>query len=225
MRAELSEWLKVQLRPHLVDLFHRLYYDNHDTWPKNTFLGYPILQCPLDLQLYQELVHETRPAFVLQTGIAGGGSLLYFATLLDLIGADAGALVVGVDIAISEKARTLSHPRIRMIEGSSVDPAVLAQVKALLPSPGGLVILDSDHSRAHVAAELAHYPAWVEVGGHLVVEDTNINGHPVLQGFGQGPLEAVAAFLREQPGFAPDDARWQRNLFSFHQRGWLRRSA
>jgi cephalosporin hydroxylase len=222
-RTRLRTWARERARALAIDAFHRAYYDSPTSWPQNQFLGYPILQCPLDLQNYQELIHRAPPAFVLQTGVAGGGSLLYFASMLDLCGAPKSALVIGVDIELSARARTLSHPRIRLIEGSSVDHATLSQVRAALPAPTGLVILDSDHSERHVLAELRAYHPWVGVGGHLVVEDTNVNGHPVLPTFGPGPHEAVERFLAEQPGFVRDDALWQRQLISFHQRGWLRR--
>lgn len=206
----------------VVDAFHRLYYDSL-AWDQNTFLGYPIKQCPFDLHAYQELLFASRPSFVVQTGVANGGSLLYFATMLDLCGASSDALVVGIDVGLTPMARTLTHPRIRLIEGDSVAAPTVDAVKALLPSRGGMVVLDSDHSRRHVEAELRAYRELVAVGSHLVVEDTNVNGHPVFASFGEGPLEAVDAFLLEDDRFARDDACWSRNLFSFHQHGWLRR--
>jgi cephalosporin hydroxylase len=162
-----------------------------------------------------------------QTGVAAGGSVLYFASLLDLVEASPTAVVVGVDVHLSEEARGILHPRLRLIRGDSVDPRVVAEVRDALSGCGdsngvGLVVLDSDHRKEHVLAELEAYKELATVDSYVVVEDTNINGHPVSPFYGPGPHEAVEAFLKAHPEFDRDDV-WKRNEFSFHQGGWPRR--
>jgi len=203
----------------IVNSFHRVYYAGGG-WRDNTFLGYPLMQCPMDLHVYQEIVFRTRPKFIIQTGIAEGGSLLYLAWLLDLVGVPAGR-VIGVDIAVRARAQTLSHPRIVILEGDSVSATILRNLEELTAGARGLVILDSDHAQGHVAAELAKYSRWVERDSYLVVEDTNINGHPVYSSFGPGPYEAAQAFLANTTDFVQDDACWRKNLFTHHT--WLQR--
>lgn len=203
---------------------HYWWYNSDDTFAKNTYLGVRILQNPLDLHIYQELIYSLNPDFILQTGVFDGGSLLYYANLLDAMGASSSKVVIGIDIQLSESAKKIGHPRIKLIEGSSVEASTLEKIRELLPVQGGMVILDSDHSRDHVYREMELYYQFVGIGSYMVVEDTNVNGHPVLRSHGPGPMEAVKKFLKTYSGiFVQDNEIWKRNGYSHHQYGWLRR--
>ena len=208
------------LIPEVVDAFHKLYY-HFLGWDKYTYLGHQIKQCPFDLQIYQEMIFNLRPKYIIQTGVAGGGSVLYFATMLDLIGADKDAVVIGIDVTLTPAAKTLKHPRIRLIEGSSSDPQTIQKIESMVPNGIGLVSLDSDHSAKHVLDELRIYNKFVGNGSYLVVEDSNINGHPVFPNFGAGPYEGTELYLQEEKRFVLDNEIIMRNLFSFHL--WLKR--
>lgn len=222
-RRKLWSLVEGKLNPLIINLFHLIYYNSKESWAKNTFLGHQVMQCPFDLYLYQELVAKLRPSFILQTGVFKGGSILYLASLLDLIGADPSAIAVGVDITLTPEARSLSHPRIRLIEGSSTDSQTVERIKEILPVSEGFVSLDSNHTKEHVVNELKIYQEFVAVGSYLIVEDTCINGHPIARNWGDGPFEAVEDFLKEEDRFIRDDELWQRNLLSFHRYGWLKR--
>jgi cephalosporin hydroxylase len=205
----------------LLDGFHRLYYDAGEaggTWKDTSFLGVTTWKSPLDLWVYQELVWELRPGLIVETGTAHGGSALYLASLCETVG---GGEVVSVDIG--EWPDRPAHPRLTYVVASSTDPRVVAELAERAAGAGVvLVVLDSDHSRDHVLAELRAYAPLVTPGSYLVVEDTNINGHPVYEAFGPGPMEAVHDFLKERDDFEVDRTR-EKFLFSFNPGGWLRK--
>ena len=203
----------------VVARFHRLYYDNYPrTWENTYFLGVPTLKCPLDLWVYQEMLWELRPDVIVECGTASGGSAYYLATVLDLVGK---GRVVTIDI--EERPGRPSHARVEYVAGSSTDPAVIEHVRGRIEGAGTvMVILDSDHSCAHVARELELYAPMVTVGGYLVVEDTNVNGHPVSPDFGPGPWEAVDDFLERTVDFVVDTSR-EKFFMTFNPRGFLRR--
>jgi cephalosporin hydroxylase len=207
----------------IVNRFHDLYYRRWLTLGADTknlsWFGYRLTKCPLDLWLYQELLVRTRPDVVVETGTQFGGSALYLATILEQIG---HGRVITIDIEI--KPNRPEHPRLSYLTGSSVDPQIVAQVRDAVGNDRTLVILDSDHSAAHVYQEILAYSPFVQVGDYLIVEDTNVNGHPVWPDFGPGPMEAVEKFLSETDQFVVDE-RCERFLMTLNPRGYLRRNA
>jgi cephalosporin hydroxylase len=205
-----------------VARFHRLYYQrwNDDADTLNlSWLGHRLAKCPMDLWMYQELLVRTRPDVVVEAGTYLGGSALFLATILDYIG---HGRIITIDIA-PQPDRPI-HPRIEYVLGSSIDPAVVQHVRASVGERPAMVILDSDHTENHVYAEMTAYSPLVHPGGYLIVEDTNVNGHPALPSFGPGPMEAVDRFLAERHDFEID-ARCERFLMTQNPRGYLRRSA
>jgi cephalosporin hydroxylase len=178
----------------------------------------PVAKCPLDLWVYQEIVHEVRPGLIVETGTAHGGSALYLATLCDLLGA---GRVVSVDAV--ERAGLPRHPRVTYLVGSSTDAAVFERVRGhVRAGEAVMVVLDSDHRREHVLAELRLYGALVTPGSYLVVEDTNVHGHPVFRSHGPGPWEAAAEYLAGGAPFRVDESR-EKFYMTFNPRGYLKR--
>lgn len=205
---------------HIVRRFHELYYRQ---WGRGantvtlSWFGYLLLKCPLDLWIYQELLVRTHPDFVVETGTYAGGSALYFAMLLDQIG---HGRVITIDNEL--RADRPEHPRIDYLHGSSVDSALTNRVREKIGDGRPLVVLDSDHHAAHVYEELKAYSPLVKAGDYLIVEDTNVNGHPIAPDFGAGPMEALDQFLAENNDFLIDP-HCERFLMTSNPRGYLRR--
>jgi cephalosporin hydroxylase len=203
-------------RTHILDNFHALFYAEAQF--STRWLGVPIGKIPLDTWVYQEVLWDTNPDVILEMGTFKGGSALYFASICDLLG---HGRVITVDI--DKQPNLPKHPRITYLNGSSTSTDIVRQIKALIkPGEKVMVSLDSDHHKEHVLNELRIYSKMVTVGQYLVVEDTDINGHPVFPQFGPGPAEALADFLKENSDFQPDLAR-EKFLVSFYPGGWLRR--
>lgn len=203
----------------LIDAFHRLFYNSPYTHGMTFYEGVPTLKNPLDLWVYQEAIWDLRPTLIIECGTAMGGSALFFARQLDRLGM---GMVLTIDIDPIPNGGP-QHKRITYLQGSSIDPQILRAVKACASThPRVMVILDSDHSKAHVLAELAAYGPLVSRGQLLVVEDTNINGRPVDIDWsdGSGPGPAVDEWLPTHPEFE-QTALAERYMVTFHT--WLHR--
>jgi cephalosporin hydroxylase len=201
--------------------FHRMYYGaSSRTWKDTAWFGVGVKKCPLDLWIYQEILHEVRPDVIVETGTRFGGSAFFLASICDLLGT---GRVVTVDIEHSDDRP--SHDRITYLTGSSTAPDTVERVKSQIGEGDDvLVIFDSDHSRDHVLAEMRLYAPVVTKGSYLIVEDSNVNGNPVRPSFGPGPMEAIDTFLSDRDDFVVDDAR-EKFFMTFNPRGYLKRVA
>lgn len=207
----------------VVDNFHRLWYGNQNTWKENKWLGVPTRQNPMDIWITQEIIVETKPDFIVETGTFYGGSAMVWATILQQVNPKGRVITVDIEDFTGEvKKLPLWKEKVDFFLGSSVAPDVVGAIRKRVEGKKVLIIFDSDHHKDHVLKELFAYSPFVQVGGYVIVQDTNSNGHPVTPGWGPGPMEAVEEFLAVDKHFEPDLAR-ERLLFTFCPRGFLKR--
>ena len=188
---------------------------------KISWMGVPARKMVLDAWLYQQIIHALRPEIIIEIGNAEGGSTLYLANLLDLVGSGD---VIAVDIDHSQFR--VRHPRITTVTGDSAAPETLARVEAMARGRQGLVIHDGDHNHEHVLADLRAYAKFIQPGGYLIVEDTVIDLFKAGDGLGSvnGPLGAVEQFVQEDPRFQID-SECEQFVLTFNPRGYLKRVA
>lgn len=197
------------------------------------WMGRPIIQLPQDMMAMQEILWDVKPDLVIEAGIAHGGSILYYASILELLG-HGEVIGIDVDIRAHNRAAIEAHPmskRVRLIEGSSIAQEVIETVRGLAQGKRVVVVLDSNHTHAHVLAELLAYAPLVCVGGYCVVMDTLIEDMPDRLfgdrpwGHGDNPKTAVHQFLSSHPEFEIDNNIDHKLLISVAPDGYLRRVA
>lgn len=190
--------------------YFRWYYDE-GIWKRQHYRGVRILKVPTDLWNYQEIFTERRIEWVVETGTLHGGSALFFADLLEL--SRAPGKVITIDVS-HDVLQLRDHPRIEFVHASSAAEETAARVAQSIPAERGalFMILDSDHSKAHVLRELELMVPLLRRGDYLVVEDTCVNGHPVRPEFGPGPMEALEEFLELHPGLLLADSARERKF-------------
>jgi len=197
-----------------------------------TWLGCPIIQYPQDIIAMQEIIWQVKPDLIIETGIAHGGSLIFYASMLELLGEDGH--VVGIDIDIRKHNRVeiekhLMFKRITMIEGSSTDEVIAEEVRRLAEGKKVLVCLDSNHTHEHVLRELELYAPLVSVGSYCVVFDTIVEDMP--EGSfpdrpwdkGNNPKTAVYEFLKSNDHFEIDSDIENKLLITVASDGYLKR--
>jgi cephalosporin hydroxylase len=203
-----------------------------------TWMGRPIVQLPEDIVRMQEVIWSVRPDVVVETGVAHGGSLIFYASLLKAMG---GGRVVGVDIEIRKDNRAAieAHPlagMISLVEGDSASPPIIDRVRSMIrPNDRVLVVLDSNHSYAHVRAELKAYAPLVTPGSYIVATDgimRELTGVPRghREWATDNPANAAEDFARENPAFVLEQPPWPFNTsdlksnITYWPSAWLRRS-
>ena len=198
-----------------------------------SWMGRPIIQYPQDMIAMQEIIWDIKPDLIIETGIAHGGSLIYYASLLELVGAGE---VLGIDIDIREHNRKeiekhQMFKRIKMISGSSINKDTIEKVKAHAEGKKKiLVILDSNHTHDHVLKELELYSPFVSLSSYIVVFDTIVEDLPEGYfsqqrpwGIGNNPKTAVSEFLQKNNQFIIDESIDNKLLISVGPSGYLKR--
>jgi len=207
---------------------NRAQYSYNFSW-----MGRPIIQYPQDMIAMQEIIWQVKPDLVIETGIAHGGSLIYYASLLELVGKGE---VLGIDIDIREHNRKEieKHPmfkRIKMIQGSSIGDEVIEQVKKYAAGKESiLVCLDSNHTHDHVLKELELYSPFVSLNSYIVAFDTIVEDLPEGYfsqqrpwGLSNNPKTAVDQFLKKNNNFSIDTSIDNKLLISVAPKGYLKR--
>jgi cephalosporin hydroxylase len=205
--------------------YHKWYY-NTLVWQSTSWMGVECYKSPSDMWNYQELLFKLKPSLVIEFGSYRGGSALFFASVMRQIGGPFKLLSVDIDHGRLDPAARRDGD-IFFIESSSTAPAVAERIQRLKSDAPGPIfaILDSDHTRDHVLAEMKLLRPLLSAGDYLIVEDSMLNGHPILPAFGPGPYEAIEAYEREFPNdYTHDLARENKFGWTFAPNGFLIRN-
>ncbi len=202
------------------DPYH-IYFEENRLWENITWFGVPMWKLPNDIIIIQEIIFETKPEAIIETGTGYGGSALFYASILKLIGR---GKVLTVDVRDDFK----KYKDLNLVDyvlpfiGSSTDASIVRRIKELTDGRSTMVILDSFHSERHVFDELILYANLVSVGNYLIVEDTHMNGNPVPWEYDEGPMGAVKKFLKNDKRFEIDKSR-EKLIMTFNPNGFLKR--
>ena len=201
-----------------IQTYHTSNVHNNTRW-----MGIQAQQNPCDMWIVQEIIHEVKPDFIIETGTYKGGGSLFLATVLKNISDVGKVITVDIERQMDAAAQLgLFQERVEFIEGDSVSEEVISRIADRVKGSRAVVILDSDHHQEHVLKELRLYSQFVSPGGYLIVHDTSHNGHPLKTAYGKGPMEAVEGFLAENKSFISDRSR-EKFLMTFSPKGFLKR--
>ena len=217
----------------LLDAFHTMYYGQAFKIPATAdkryqvyhrpvtdvkWLGTQCMKMPFDLMVLQEIIYDTRPDLIIECGTSGGGSALFMASICELL--RHGCLVT-IDI---KKYYRPYHPVISWCETDTLNEELIETLRdSTKQCEKVMVVLDDDHEKEHVLKEMEIYSEFVRGGCYMIVEDTNINGHPVFEAFGPGPWEAVEEFMKTHGDEWEQDRSREHFGLTYHPGGYLRR--
>jgi cephalosporin hydroxylase len=207
----------------IIDKFH-INWDKEKIWQKVTWLGIEMWKLPFDAFIIQELIFKIKPRYVIETGTNFGGSALFYASIMQLLGYGQVITIDKIEkkVELSQTAQYLFDNRIIKMKGNSIDQRIVKQIYSVARNQKNIVILDSWHSKEHVLKELNLYSSLVPVGSYLIVEDTHVNGHPIQWEYGEGPYEAVQEFLKTNSTFVVDK-ECEKLLITFNPNGFLKK--
>ncbi|MBN2144418.1 MAG: class I SAM-dependent methyltransferase [Candidatus Aureabacteria bacterium] len=210
----------------VIDLFHQISYQDPNTWMKNTWMGIPTLQNPNDVWIIQETISELKPDFVIEAGTYHGGSAIVWASILSQVNPNGRVITVDIEDHTEEARKVpIFQEKVDFLLGSSTSPEIIDAIrKEIEGAKVVLVILDSLHTKDHVLKEMELYSPLVTPGSYLIVQDTNMHGHPAITECypGPGPWEAVHDFLKQTDQFKIDKSK-ERLLFTMHPDGYLKK--
>lgn len=190
---------------------------------RTNWLGIETLQNPNDAWIHQEIIHDVKPDFIIETGTYHGGSAILWAMILQQVNPNGKIITIDIEDRC-ENVRQLPiwKEKIEYLNGSSTDPGMVATVTKRVAGGRVMVILDSDHAKGHVLKEMKAYAPLVNMGSYLCVQDTYYDYPPAVVEKGNGPWTAVQEFMATDNRFAIDSSR-ERLLLTFNPRGHLKR--
>lgn len=212
------------MKERVSDLYH-MWYEKNKVWSNTTWMGVPCWKLPMDAFVVQELIVNTLPEFIIETGTGHGGSAAFYASVCELLGQGNVITVDIEDKAHPDLFKYIWSDRITDLIGNSVDKHIFKTISEKIGSRRKcMVILDSWHTEEHVYKEMEMYSQFVPVGGYMIVEDSHVNGNPVPWKWNdKGPMGAIEKWMDKYGYEWEIDKECERHAMTFNPNGFLRR--
>lgn len=214
-------WSKV-ISKSSAENYHKWYYHNN-VWQTTEFMGVKTMKSVSDMWNYQEIIFNLKPGIIIEFGTNRGGATIFFSQILSKINPNGKVFSVEINPSIIDQS-VKNYTNIELAIDSSISESVRNKIKNLIQEHSGPIfaILDSDHSKEHVLAEMKFLREFMKKGDYMIVEDSNINGHPIFPGWGEGPYEAMEEYSKLFPeDYHRDQDREKKFGFTFATDGFL----